>query len=95
MHGATLPDGIRYRRLTEGASMAKRPYLGIAILLLLCAAALTYQARHLGLTIDEPSHFAAAYMYWLGEDVLQPSDTPPLTRAISAGSLGSCVPPVP
>src|SRR5438128_8903062 len=57
-------------------------YFGIGLLLLCCAAALVYQAKHLGLTIDEPSHFAAAYMYWLGEDVLQPADAPPLTRAI-------------
>lgn len=55
----------------------------IGLLLFFCAAALTYQAHHLGVTIDEPSHFAAGYMYWLGEDVLQPSDTPPLTRIIS------------
>jgi hypothetical protein len=34
------------------------------------------------LTVDETSHFAAAYVYWLGEDVLQPADAPPLTRAI-------------
>lgn len=58
-------------------------YLGIGLLLVACAAALTYEAKHAGLTQDEPSHFAAAYMYWLGEDVLEPSDAPPLTRAIS------------
>ncbi|MDQ6663002.1 MAG: glycosyltransferase family 39 protein [Acidobacteriota bacterium] len=63
--------------------MVARKYFGIGLLLLCYAAALAYQAKHIGLTIDEPSHFAAAYMYWLGEDVLQPSDTPPLTRIIS------------
>jgi Dolichyl-phosphate-mannose-protein mannosyltransferase len=60
-----------------------RRHLGIGLILLTSAAALTYQAQHVGLTTDEPSHFAAAYMYWLGEDVLVPADTPPLTRTIS------------
>lgn len=59
-----------------------RRYAGIGLLMVGCAAALTYQTRHLGLTVDETSHFAAAYAYWLGEDVLQPPDAPPLTRAI-------------
>jgi 4-amino-4-deoxy-L-arabinose transferase-like glycosyltransferase len=55
----------------------------IGLLLAATAAALVYQAWHLGMTADEPSHFAAAYQYWLGNDVLRPSDTPPLTRIIS------------
>jgi hypothetical protein len=59
-----------------------RRYAGIGLLILVCAIALTYQTRRLGLTVDETSHFAAAYLYWLGEDVLQPADAPPLTRAI-------------
>jgi hypothetical protein len=59
-----------------------RRYAGIVLLLLGCAAALVYQTRHLGLTIDETSHFAAAYAYWQGEDVLDPADAPPLTRAL-------------
>ena len=51
---------------------------------MLClTAALLYEAKHTGLTVDEPSHFAAGYMYWLGEDVLLPADTPPLTRILS------------
>ncbi|MCU1232462.1 MAG: hypothetical protein JWP63_429 [Candidatus Solibacter sp.] len=59
-----------------------RRYAGIVLLLTGCAAGLVFQSRHLGLTVDETSHFAAAYAYWLGEDVLQPADAPPLTRAI-------------
>jgi hypothetical protein len=59
-----------------------RRYAGIGLLMIGCAAALVYQTRRLGLTVDETSHFAAAYMYWLGEDVLLPADAPPLTRAI-------------
>ena len=49
-----------------------RRYAGIGLLIAGCAAALVYQARRLGLTVDETSHFAAAYVYWLGEDGLQP-----------------------
>ena len=60
-----------------------RKYARIGLLLVGCAAILVYQTRRLGLTVDETSHFAAAYSYWLGEDVLQPADTPPLTRAMS------------
>ena len=59
-----------------------RRYAAIGLLLVGCAAALLYQTRRLGLTIDETSHFAAAYAYWQGEDVLEPPDAPPLTRAI-------------
>src|SRR5258708_17932573 len=59
-----------------------RRYARIGLLIVGCAAALTYQTRRLGLTVDETSHFAAAYSYWLGEDALQPADAPPLTRAI-------------
>src|SRR5947199_44876 len=59
-----------------------RRYAGIAGLMIASALALVYEAKHLGLTVDETSHFAAAYMYWLGEDVLLPADAPPLTRAI-------------
>jgi hypothetical protein len=47
------------------------------------AAALGYEAWHLGMTADEPSHLAAGYAWWLGSDTLQPSDTPPLTRILS------------
>ncbi len=59
-----------------------RRYVAIGLLLVGCAAALLYQTRRLGLTIDETSHFAAAYAYWQGEDILEPPDAPPLTRAI-------------
>ena len=49
-----------------------RRYARIGLLMVGCAAVLVYQTRRLGLTVDETSHFAAAYSYWLGEDVLQP-----------------------
>ena len=35
------------------------------------------------MTADEPSHLAAANRYWLGNDVLLPSDTPPLMHMVS------------
>jgi len=63
-------------------SFGMRSYARIGLLLSLCALALVLQARHLGLAVDETSHFAAAYSYWLGADVLEPADAPPLTRAI-------------
>ena len=59
-----------------------RKYARIGLLMVGCTAVLVYQTRRLGLTVDETSHFAAAYSYWLGADVLQPADAPPLTRAI-------------
>jgi len=59
-----------------------RRYGGIGILLVCGAAALVYESRRTGLTVDETAHFATAYTWWLGEDVLQPADAPPLTRMI-------------
>jgi hypothetical protein len=55
------------------------------IWLLLAAYALLLgcEAWRVGVTFDEPSHLAAAYMYWRGRDVLLPSDSPPLMRIIS------------
>ena len=51
--------------------------------ILACGAiALSYEAWHLGMTADEPSHLAASYAWWNGQDVLRPSDTPPLMRIL-------------
>ncbi|MCX6627472.1 MAG: glycosyltransferase family 39 protein [Candidatus Solibacter sp.] len=61
----------------------RREFLILALLLSLAAGALAYEAWHLGLTADEPSHIAASYAWWVGADVLLPSDTPPLMRIIS------------
>ena len=60
-----------------------RKYGPITLLLIVLSVGLIYEAKHTGLTIDEPSHFAAAYMYWLGQDILVPADAPPLTRIIA------------
>src|SRR5258706_8005329 len=57
-----------------------RTRLAIIALLTFQAVALGYEAWHLSLTADEPSHLVAGYMYWNGRDGLFPSDTPPLTR---------------
>jgi hypothetical protein len=57
-------------------------YAGMGLVILCLTTALAYEAHHTGLTVDEPSHFAAGCMYWLGEDDLNPADTPPLTRIV-------------
>lgn len=53
------------------------------LLLVLYAAALAWQAWRVGITFDEPHHLVDGYMYWLRQDTLYPSDTPPLTRITS------------
>jgi len=68
------------RRIRE---LASSRYAGISIVLGLMLGLLLYEVRYVGLTVDETSHFAAAYNYWTGDDSLQPADTPPLTRIIS------------
>lgn len=55
----------------------------LGVVLLIAAGALAHEAWHLGMTADEPSHLAAAYAWWMGDDVLYPSDTPPLMRIMS------------
>lgn len=57
--------------------------LELALLFALLAAlfaALAYEARHTGLTADEPSHLLSASLYWRGADTLQPRDMPPLIK---------------
>ena len=78
------PFAVSYALINypSGNLVIMRRYAAIGLLLVGCAAALLYQTRRLGLTVDETSHFAAAYAYWQGQDVLEPPDAPPLTRAI-------------
>jgi 4-amino-4-deoxy-L-arabinose transferase-like glycosyltransferase len=64
-------------------TLARKPAFLIALLLALDAGLLAWEAWRLGFTFDEPSHMAAGYMYWTGNDVLYPSDTPPLTRMLT------------
>lgn len=52
----------------------------LALLLLALASALVYQAWHLGVTIDEPSHLMSAHLYWHGADKLYPRDMPPVIK---------------
>lgn len=54
----------------------------MALLLVGYTAALAGEAWRLSTTADETSHLAASYMYWNGEDILYPSDAPPLTRIL-------------
>jgi hypothetical protein len=61
----------------------RRPAVGLGLLLAVQATLLVWEAWRLGFTYDEPSHLAAGYMYWTGNDVLYPSDAPPLTRIVS------------
>ncbi|MBZ5610305.1 MAG: hypothetical protein LAP38_18740 [Acidobacteriia bacterium] len=72
---AAVPTGTKY------ACEVKRA-LPLVILLAAQASALLWEAWRLGVTADEPSHLTASYMYWLGRDVLYPSDTPPLMRML-------------
>ena len=80
MHVTTL-DALKLKK--KLSDLGGSPYAGISIVLSVMLVLLMHQSRRIGLTIDEPSHFAASYSYWLGDDSLQPADTPPLTRLIS------------
>lgn len=45
--------------------------------------ALIWQAYHVGITADEPSHLVSASLYWKGQDRLLPRDMPPLIKIAS------------
>lgn len=45
-------------------------------------ATLSTLAFTVGVTVDEPSHLLSAYLYWQGEDRLQPGDMPPLIKLV-------------
>lgn len=44
--------------------------------------ALAWQAWHVGLTFDEPTHLVGGYLYWLNRPDLFPADLPPLTKIL-------------
>jgi hypothetical protein len=44
--------------------------------------ALAWQAWHVGLTFDEPTHLVGGYLYWLNRPDLFPEDLPPLTKIL-------------
>lgn len=46
-------------------------------------AALVWQAYHIGITADEPSHLVSASLYWKGKDILLPRDMPPLIKIMA------------
>lgn len=48
--------------------------------------ALMWQAHHVGITTDEPSHLVSASLYWKGQDRLLPRDMPPLIK-IATGAM--------
>ena len=59
--------------------------LAVAALAIALASALLYQAWHVGVTVDEPSHLVSSYLYWRGADNLPPHDMPPLMKAVGGG----------
>lgn len=60
--------------------------LAIVLLAVALAAALVYQAWHVGVTVDEPSHLVSSYLYWRGADILPPRDMPPMIK-IAGGAV--------
>jgi hypothetical protein len=79
-----LPPGAQeersHRRLSRVISHPNRFVAGLAAVLLAQAALLVYQARHTGVTVDEPAHLVSAFLYWHGRDILLPRDMPPLIK---------------
>ena len=59
-----------------------RERFAIGAILLLYGAALVYEARVTGITVDEPSHLISAHFYWQGRDVLKPRDMPPAIKIV-------------
>ncbi len=58
-------------------------------------AALVWQARVTGVTVDEPSHLLSAHLYWQGADRLKPGDLPPLIKLLVGWIPGFFHPPIP
>lgn len=52
------------------------------MLLAALSGALVYEAKHTGITADEPSHLLSAGLYWRGADTLKPRDMPPLIKIV-------------
>lgn len=52
----------------------------VAVAAIILAGVLASLAFETGVTVDEPSHLLSAYLYWQGEDKLQPGDMPPLIK---------------
>lgn len=58
----------------------KREAAVVAAAAIVLAAVLAALAFETGVTVDEPSHMVSSYLYWQGEDTLQPGDMPPLMK---------------
>jgi hypothetical protein len=54
----------------------------VLAVLLVFSALLSYQAKRVGVTIDEPAHVLSSYLYWGGADRLSPRDMPPLIKML-------------
>ncbi len=75
--------------------MSRTEKLLLALLLAVQTAAIAYQVRAVGLTVDEPSHMVSAYMYWRGEDRLKPGDMPPFIKLLGGWPSLLLAPPLP
>ena len=64
--------------MSNPISRAER--LIILVVVLLFAGVQVRLADRTGVTVDEPSHLLSAYLYWQGQDQLQPGDMPPLIK---------------
>ncbi|MBI4889864.1 MAG: glycosyltransferase family 39 protein [Acidobacteria bacterium] len=67
----------------------------LILLLAIQTAAIAYQVRAVGLTVDEPSHMLSAYLYWRGEDNLKPGDMPPFIKLLGGWPAILLKPPLP
>lgn len=79
----------RIDRRNDGAGSYNRGLLSrrlelvlMTALLVALFAALAYEAKHTGITADEPSHLLSAALYWRGADTLKPRDMPPLIKIV-------------
>ncbi|MBI4904885.1 MAG: glycosyltransferase family 39 protein [Acidobacteria bacterium] len=55
----------------------------IILIVTLLIAVLVSMAATTGVTVDEPAHLLSGYLYWHGQDRLQPGDMPPLIKIVS------------
>ena len=84
MQGTPLSTGI-------GA----RERAAVALIVLGLTAALVYQAKRVGITVDEPAHVLSGYLFWLGQDNLEPRDLPPLIKLVGGWPARILRPPIP
>ena len=85
----TLKSDTTLERLAIPKDWSHSPRLEWFALCAIWAAlmpALVWQAYHVGITADEPSHLVSSSLYWKGQDRLLPRDMPPLIK-IAIGTM--------